>query len=794
MRPAGLKISAAQVAIALACVGFAFALRVSLFPILSEKSPFLIFLFAVIVSSWYAQIAGGLIATILSAIGGALLVEPIGSFAISDVTDIASLAIFILLGVIVSAMMGRMREAVDATARAAEDLRKTESEYRALFEQGGLGAAEVDPNTGRLLRVNDKLCETTGYSRDELLGKTFSYLTHPDDRAADFDSYRRLVAGEITTYECEKRCLHKNGQILWTRATMTGVFDARGRVIRSVVILEDISARRRAAEAQRFLALASVLLGSSLDRAKTIETLADNATRWLCDYCIIDLVDSNGTVSRATFSHRDRELGKRLAAIAAKHPPDREKTPDIFTVMESGVPLLRAVVSPAVREKLQADSTLDRLISEIGIGSYMIVPLVSRGRMLGTITLASARKGRFDTYDLEIAQDLAARAALAIDNAMLYQQSQEANRAKDEFLATVSHELRTPMTAILGWSQLLLGSQLDQDLTRTAIESVHRSALANARIVDDILDLSKIAAGKMEIDQMPVDLRTTAQNACSSMQPVADARKITLDCVLGTGSCIVQGDQTRLHQMVVNLLSNGIKFTPQGGRVSIRVDRVDQQVVVTVRDTGIGIRADFLPHIFDPFRQADTSTTRTYGGLGLGLAIVKRLADSHGASVTATSEGKGHGTTFTVVFPALVEDSTAVAPTPAPAAQPDFRGVEILLVEDDQESRAAIAAMLSSYNARVSTAASAEEAIEKLQSDAPDILLSDIAMPGEDGYSLIRRVRDLENDGNHMRAIAISAYGRNEDRERAIEAGFEAFVRKPVDPAELARIIGSVGP
>lgn len=386
------------------------------------------------------------------------------------------------------------------------------------------------------------------------------------------------------------------------------------------------------------------------------------------------------------------------------------------------------------------------------------------------------------------------------------QELEEANRLKDEFLAIVSHELRTPMTAILGWAHLLRAGSLNNENSTSALEIIERNARSQVRLIDDLLDISRIIAGKLRLDVQPVRLASVIEAAVDAVRPAAEAKSIRLQMLLDPEAGPVSGDPDRLQQVVWNLLSNAIKFTPKDGRVQVLLQRVNSHVEVTVNDTGQGIAPEFLPHVFDRFRQADQATTRGHGGLGLGLAIVRQLVELHGGTVHAASSGEGQGTSFTVSLPIMVvhklEDKRAGdAERVHPRAEgrvtfecpPVLDGLRVLVVDDEEDARQLIRAVLEQCKAEVTAVPSASDALQAIERLQPDILVSDIGMPGEDGYTLIRRVRGLPPEsGGRIPAIALTAYARVEDRMNVLSAGFQMHVPKPVEPAELVAIVASL--
>jgi signal transduction histidine kinase/ActR/RegA family two-component response regulator len=461
------------------------------------------------------------------------------------------------------------------------------------------------------------------------------------------------------------------------------------------------------------------------------------------------------------------------------------------------------------------------------VTSYLAVAVVSRsGEVIGGLFFGHSEPGVFTERHERIVEGLAAQTAIAMDNARLFsdaqqglkeremlfqreqqarQEAETASRAKDEFLGLLSHELRTPLNAILGWTRLLSTGNLSDEAFARAIETIDRNATLQARLIEDMLDVSRIISGKLRLDAQPVDLTTVINAAVDTSRPAADAKEIRIQIVLDFGAGSVLGDPIRLQQVVWNLLSNAIKFTPKKGRVQVLLERVHSHLEITVSDTGPGIETDFLPFVFDRFRQADSTSSKRFGGLGLGLAIVRHIVELHGGTVEAANRGDGQGALFTVKLPLLaVRQPTAPAteePRVHPAGHgtlpfdypPTLDGIRVLAVDDEPDARQLLKAVLEQCGAEVRTCGSASEALAVLAEWRPDLLVSDIGMPGEDGYALIRQVRSLETSGtDRIPAVALTAYARMEDRLQALSAGYNMHVPKPVEPAELAVVVASM--
>jgi CheY-like chemotaxis protein/nitrogen-specific signal transduction histidine kinase len=409
---------------------------------------------------------------------------------------------------------------------------------------------------------------------------------------------------------------------------------------------------------------------------------------------------------------------------------------------------------------------------------------------------------RYTDDDLRLAQDLAFRAALAVDHARAYDQVQRANRLKDEFLATLSHELRTPLNAILGYSRMIRSGLVTGDKQTRAIETVERNATSLTQIVADILDVSRIIAGKLRLDVQPVELPRVVEQATEAILPGANAKGVRVKTVVDPGASPIAGDPERLQQVIWNLVSNAVKFTPRGGQVQVRVERVNSHVELVVSDTGIGIAKEFLPHIFERFRQADGGTTRAHSGLGLGLAITRHLVELHGGSIEVSSAGEGTGATFRIRLPVMIVhpptyEERRVHPRDARAEPgvsiPELHGIHVLAVDDDADALTLVREILERTGAQIATVASGAAALSFLQQSAADVLIADLGMPEMDGFELIAKVR--KSPSPHVRvmpAAALTAYARSEDRAKALRLGFQMHLAKPIDPGELMAAVAAL--
>jgi signal transduction histidine kinase/ActR/RegA family two-component response regulator len=439
--------------------------------------------------------------------------------------------------------------------------------------------------------------------------------------------------------------------------------------------------------------------------------------------------------------------------------------------------------------------------------SARIAPLIEQDRVIGTITVIDDVTERVESEDnlvrlLASERAAHARAAAAqqrINEALEREQAaraeaEAANRAKDEFLATVSHELRTPLNAILGWVQILSARRFDQNLLTRAIGAVERNAKAQAKIIEDILDVSRIITGNLRLDVNRVEVAAIIRAAIDAVRPAATAKAIQISLHLDAAPEVC-ADPNRLQQVVWNLLSNAIKFTPAEGRVEVRLGTEGSQAQITITDTGQGISPDFLPYVFERFRQADSTSARVHGGLGLGLAIVRHLVEMHGGSVQASSEGRGRGATFIVRLPIAIEvkNECDQPPRKSSEAEPVLDGLRILVVDDEPDARDMLNVMLSQSGAEVKVSATVGEALTTVEQWHPDVLVSDVGMPGEDGYMLINKIRALGAErGGMIPAVALTGYARKEDRLRLLDSGFQAHLAKPVELNELVEVVASL--
>src|SRR3954471_13034660 len=566
------------------------------------------------------------------------------------------------------------------------------------------------------------------------------------------------------------------------------LFDSAGAVCGAIGLFMDITEHRRIEEEQRFLAHASAFLSSSLDYETTLRALARLAVPMFGDYCAVDVLKEDGTFSRVDLVVDDpdrQDVGEALK----RYPPKLAVEGPAGRAIKSGEPFVDNDTGPDKAFRSAQTPEHLELLRRFGVRSFQMVPLRSRGRTLGLLTTGSFTGRQYNEHDLALAQDVAARAGLALDNAHLYRTAQDADRLKEDFLATLSHELRTPLNALLGWMHILNMPTADESTRRRAMESIERNARAQAVLINDLLDVSRAMRGKMHIEPKPVDLSAVVLAAIDATRPAVRARDLEVNLSIGSVTGQVWGDPDRLQQVLWNLLSNAVKFTRPGGRIDVTVEESTGSVTVMVADNGVGIDPAFLPHVFERFRQADSSTTRAQAGLGLGLAIVRHIVDLHGGTVTVHSDGLEKGASFAVTLPTRAAAARSESEIPV-ADTPTLSGIRVLAVDDDQDSRELILLTIRGAEGNVMVVSSAARALDAIATFRPHVVISDLAMPGMDGYALVQAI--VAAIPNPPVMIAMSGHVTERDLQRSREAGFARHLAKPADYERLVQTIAEL--
>jgi PAS domain S-box-containing protein len=812
--------------LAIAAVGAALLLRGSLDRFLAEGLAFTIFAPAILIVSLVAGTGPGVLATILSALAGDYyFVMPRQTLKLTEVNDLVMMFTFVLIGLSIVWLSHKRNRAERARVEAVERAQhasiqaRSATLFRSVLESAPDAVVTVD-QAGRIIVVNSQTEGLFGYGRDEMLGQQVETLL-PDDLRGRHGHHREGYAVDPRTRPMGAGLdlwgRRKDGSRFPAEISLSPLHTEEGLLVTAVV--RDVTEKRRAQEerarlireqaalaeaeaAQRrsaFLAEVTRNLASTLSYEDTLSRLARLMVPSLGDWCAVYITEDDNSIQPLAVAHVDPARVKWAEEVLARFPPDANASFGAPSVIRTGTPELYENIGESFWEERVRNPELARITRDLEIRSLMVVPLKARTRTIGAMSLAYTREsGRhYNRTELELANDVARRAEVAIENARLYKEAQEANRLKDEFLATLSHELRTPLSAVLGWARMLAMGRLDEATARRGIEAIERNAQAQVQLVNDLLDVSRIVSGKLRLEMAPVELLPIMAAAVDSVRPAAEARQLSIEVKVDQTVGPIMGDGDRLHQVLWNLLSNAVKFTPRLGHVWVSATSAGSHVDIQVRDTGKGIRPEFLPRVFERFSQADSGTTRAHGGLGLGLAIVRHIVEMHGGSVKAESGGEGQGATFSISLPAKVAavswpDSTSVMSDGGKAAVASLKGLRALLVDDDADARELLHAALAGYGMSVTLARSAQEALESFRASRPDIVITDIGMPEEDGYSLLARIRSVTEEGKRVPVVALTAYARAEDKRRVYAAGFDRHISKPVDPAGLAETLASL--
>src|SRR6516225_3181790 len=715
---------------------------------------------------------------------------------------------------------------------ASDALRDSEQRYRELVEYS-LGLICTHDLTGTILSINPAAANSLGYRPEDGIGRSLREFLAPDTRHL-FDDYLLRIHEQghdaglmrvVARDGAERVWMYRNvvSQGPGGRYVLGHAIDVSDRInvertlrhseqaLRNAQVeLETRVAERTAAlaavnerllleiaereEAERllaFLASFSEQLASLMTFDSLIDVLRRLPVPFLADWTMVHLIDDDGSVRYIPGVHADPAMEPLLATAAA---PTATVDPlsHLGQVVATGRP---TIVTFAIEEGgsglLRHASSVDAL-KRLGTRSAAMVPFVVNGRVKGVLSLLSATPDRFAASESLVVEDVARRIGLALDRIQLYREAQEANRLKDEFLGLLSHELRTPLNAIFGWSRILRTRNLDER-TAHAVEVIERNAEAQVRLIEEVLDVSRIIMGKMFLASEPLDVGALVRATIDTLRPTLQSKQIRLEERISETPPVV-GDSHRLQQVFWNVLSNALKFTNSEGIITVTLQSVGKSIELTISDTGVGIRRDALPFVFDRFRQADSSTTRKFGGLGLGLTIVKHIVELHGGTVHAASAGEGLGATFTIQLP-RAEGYEARARMPPTREPPPstlllvLRGRTVLVVEDHDDARELIVGVLEGEGATVLSASTAQEAIDRATAVRPDVLVTDLSLPSQDGYELLRRLRQMMPQ---IPALALTAYARATDRDRVLAAGFQKHVVKPVDPQELLQSIAGL--
>jgi signal transduction histidine kinase/CheY-like chemotaxis protein len=856
LRPGSL---AGGYAIAVIASAIAAAVPYLLHPILGERFPLAAFPAAVVVSAWFGGFGPGLLTTLAGSLTGAyFFLRPFHGFQLDDRASALSLLLFTLAGLLVSLAVGHLRQRAhaerDARTGTERQLlqtdrlqRLTATLSRATTPLDVIGTClpelldAVDATAGAAYLISDDgsecaPCYVVGYDgpqagsprprpasladairRRELVIVESDVIVPLIDDGPAIGAVALRIRPARTVTDDERELLLSAGRHTAQALDRARLYEtaerARGEAeALRVQAASELRERQKAEEAlrlseTRYRGLATrtsrlYALSAGLSEAVTRDAVA----RAIVRHGKVVVGAAAGSVAILIDSGTQFEIlyGEEYAsqAIASQHgfPAEEGLSPT------AAVETRRPVFVGSFAEWQDRYPRSASMAADGGYASSADLPLVADGSVFGVLSFHFTVPVNFDEEYTALMTSVAQHCAQALDRARLYETAERAradaeaaNRSKDDFLSMISHELRTPLNAMLGWASMLRDGSLDAGRAHRAVEAIFNNATRQGRLIEELLDVSRIVAGRASVDLQDVDLGENIRGAVEAMMPMAAAKGVELRCAATPGLRVV-GDPRRLEQVFLNVLANAVKFTPRDGHIDVGVEASGQSVEVRVVDTGAGIAPAFLPHVFERFRQADSATTRSAGGLGLGLFIARQLVEAQGGAIRVESEGPGRGATFTVTLPAGVgardvpQTLASAAPPPELAEPlPVLNGVRVLLVDDEPDAREMMASALETCGATVMSAASARDALETLARTEVDLLLADIAMPGQDGYELIREIRAMPSKRlANLPAAAVTAHARDDERASAIAAGFQAHLAKPVHPGALARAVAAL--
>jgi PAS domain S-box-containing protein len=751
-----------------------------------EAGTYSLFLGAVMLSSWFSGLGPGLVATGLGTLAADyFLIAPIHSITF-DASRLLQLLVFAGVSALIAWLNDARRRAVEALAaerstledrvgaRTAElananERLRAEIERRNRSERNFRGLIDAAPDAivvidtaGVIIKVNDEAERMFGYPREALLGRDVDVIVPQRFRAAHRAGCERYAHAPGTrTIAGDLAARRADGTEFPIEIRVSPLETENSQSI--VGVVRDVTGRRRAEQEQQRL------VHDLGERVKELSAL--HATGRLLNE-----------------PANPRELLARIVALLPPAWQYPEVTAARIAFGEIDVRTPGFVVTPWLQRAEFETSrghhgTIEVVYAEERPAAAEGVFLAEERSLIDS--LAAMLRAYFERLSAEDDRINLARA----EEARL--RAQEANRAKDQFLATLSHELRSPLNVMLGWTRMLRSGHMSAESTSRGFDVLERSVRVQAKLIEDLLDVSRIVAGKLRVEMRRVDLSKVAGAAVDAARPAAQSKHVTLTAAIAP-SLFLRADPHRLHQVISNILNNALKFTPEHASIDVRVERVGEEAQIVVRDTGIGIEPALLPRIFDRFQQGDSSTTRSHGGLGLGLAIVKHLVEHHGGRVRAASDGPNRGSTFTITLPLLAGDHQSIdAADDEHLDRSLLAGVKVLVVDDEEDARITLRALLEQFGAEPTVVASARDAVREISRERPDVLLSDMAMPGEDGFTLIRRIRaTLPASG--LPAAALSAYVDSDSRALALDAGFQAYLAKPVEPMLLAETLAAL--
>jgi len=683
---------------------------------------------------------------------------------------------------------GYIGSCIDITERkqAEEALRESEERYRRILETAGEGIWILDAED-RVVFCNNQMAEMMGYTVDEIVGKSVFKFMDEEGQTIAAPRMTRCRQGIRERYDNKFR--RRDGTELWAIVSAAPIMDKEGRYAGVLGMHIDITDRKQAEKAEHFLAEASKVLASSLDYETTLVSVARLAVSGLADWCVIDIVHEAGAIHREVTAHRDLAR-EGLTHELKRYPPVLDSEDLVAKVLRSGEPEIYSEVSPTLLEAVARDAEHLRIIQALDPRSLMVVPLIAHNRTLGAITLVAAETGRrYSTSDLNLASDLAGRAALALNSARLHREIQEASLRKDEFLAMLAHELRNPLAPISNSLKLIQLRGTNDVNLRHSIDIIDRQVRHMTRLVNDLLEVSRITRGKVTLQKVLLELQPIVTQVVETSRPFIEARRHELSVSLPKEPIQLVADPVRIEQIIVNLLNNAAKYTEPGGHIWLSCAQEGGEVVLRVKDTGIGIPPEMLGRIFDLFTQVDQSLARSQGGLGIGLTLVRSLVEMHDGSVSAYSAGPGQGSEFVVRLPTfprtLPTEANEINITEQSTTR---RRLRILVVDDNVDAATTLGELLELLGHEVRVVYDGQAAIELAPAYRPDVVLLDIGLPGMNGFVVARRLRE-ESHLSQAVIVALTGYGQEEDRPQFQEAGFDYHFTKPITLMALKQVL-----
>ncbi|MBI1918938.1 MAG: response regulator [Planctomycetes bacterium] len=793
LRPAILSYGVAVVSVLAAAL-----VRLALDDLLQDRVLFATFFVAVFFTVWYGGLGPSLLCLALGTLAAAFFVRPVGGPGIEGVEGWVSLLLFLFVGGVAIWLNESLRLArLRAEAGAAEAAGQRERLHTTLASIGD--AVLVTDDHGRVTLLNGVAETLTGWSAAEAWGRpleeVFVIINEQTGQPAENPVARVLREGVVVGLGNHTVLVDRSGRRQLIDDSAAPVRDEQGNVLGAVLVFRDVSVRRRDEHVAEFLAGASLALASLVDYQRTLEKVARLAVPFFADWCAVDMVEPDGSLRRLAVAHANPERLWLAHELQQRYPPAEDSPHGVRAVLRTGQPEMVPDITDAMLVAGARDEQHLCLLRALGLRSYLCVPLAIRGKVLGVLTFVTAESGRrFTEADRSLAEDLAYRAAVAVENSRLYGELRASDRRKDEFLAMLAHELRNPLAPIQNALHILERGEEDREAFDFARAVIGRQVQHLVRLVDDLLDISRIMRGRVELRREQIELSAVVARAVETARPAIDAQRHQLTVALPGEPVRLDADPVRLAQVLANLLLNSAKYTPEGGSIRLSgslTGAAPGEVVLRVRDTGIGIPPEMLPHIFDLFTQVDSSPGRSQGGLGIGLTLVRRLVELHGGRVEAFSKGPGQGSEFTIRLPILDLQFAIEERGDGPHRQSQIQNPtcrRVLIVDDNVDAANSLALMLRLQGHEVLVVHEGPAALEAATEFGPDVGVLDLGMPGMDGYELARRLRRLPGLESVL-LIALTGWGQEEFRRRSKEAGFDHHLVKPADPRSLHELL-----